>query len=73
MALEAGLPLHRITMSTHGNGVHPFFADLVLLDGRLAIRDVLARGRLVVERGEPVVRGWFEGKGHAALPRGERP
>jgi beta-aspartyl-dipeptidase (metallo-type) len=25
-ALEAGVPLERITMSTDGNGVHPFFA-----------------------------------------------
>jgi beta-aspartyl-dipeptidase (metallo-type) len=133
MALEGGVPLERITMSTDGNGVHPFFAadgrlerlelwpigtlyeevrdlvrdeglpleqairpvtlnvarllgldarkgriaegadaDLVLLDARLAVRDVWARGRLMVERGEPIVRGWFEGKGHAALPRGER-
>jgi beta-aspartyl-dipeptidase (metallo-type) len=132
LALKAGVPLDRITLSTDGNGVHPFFgadgsidrlelwqigtlyeevrdlvldeglpleqavrpvtlnvarllrlprkgrvvagadADLVLLDARLRIRDVYARGRRVVESGEPVVRGWFEGKDHSALPRGER-
>lgn len=132
-ALEAGVPLDRITLSTDGNGVHPFLApdgslerlelwpigtlyeevrdlvreqglpleqavrpvtvnvarllrlerkgriapgadaDLVLLDERLRIREVFARGRLVVEAGEPIVRGWFEGKDHSALSRGERP
>ena len=132
-ALNAGVPLDRITLSTDGNGVHPFFgadgsidrlelwqigtlyeevrdlvldeglpleqavrpvtlnvarllrlerkgrvaagadADLVLLDARLRIRDVYARGRRVVENGQPVVKGWFEGKDHSALPRGERP
>jgi beta-aspartyl-dipeptidase (metallo-type) len=134
MALEAGVPLDRITLSTDGNGVHPFFAadgsierlelweigtlyeevrdlvldeglpleqalrpvtlnvarllrldarkgrlapgtdaDLVLLDRRMTIRSVYARGRLLVEEGQPVVTGWFEGKNHAALPRGARP
>lgn len=132
MALDAGVPLERITLSTDGNGVHPFFAadgsierlelwqigtlyeevrdlvldeglplwqairpvtlnvarllglerkgriapggdaDLVLLDDKLRIREVYARGRLVVSGGQPIVRGWFEGKSHAALPRGER-
>lgn len=132
MALKAGVPLDRITLSTDGNGVHPFFgadgsidrlelwqigtlyeevrdlvldeglpleqairpvtlnvarllrlerkgriaegadADLVLLDPRLRIQDVYARGRRVVEKGQPIVKGWFEGKDHAALPRGER-
>lgn len=132
MALAAGVPLPRITLSTDGNGVHPFFAadgsierlelwqigtlyeevrdlvldeglpleqalrpvtlnvarllglarkgriaeggdaDLVLLDDRLRIRDVYARGRLVVSGGRPVVTGWFESKGHGTLPRGER-
>ena len=133
-ALEAGVDLERITLSTDGNGVHPFFgadggiermelweigtlyeelrdlvldeglsleqalrpvtsnvarllrldarkgriaegadADLVLLDDRLRIVSVYARGRLMVDGGQPVVRGWFEGKNHAALPRGPRP
>jgi beta-aspartyl-dipeptidase (metallo-type) len=131
-ALKAGVPLDRITLSTDGNGVHPFFgadgaidrlelwqigtlyeevrdlvldeglpleqavrpvtlnvarllrlerkgrvapgadADVVLLDARLRIQDVYARGRRVVEHGEPVVKGWFEGKDHSALPRGKR-
>jgi beta-aspartyl-dipeptidase (metallo-type) len=128
MALEAGVPLDRITMSTDGNGVHPFFgadggierlelwqigtlyrelcdlvreeglpleqavrpvtanvarllrferkgqlrpgmdADLVLLDTRLEIEAVYARGRCMVEGGEPIVRGFFEGKDHSRLP-----
>ncbi len=125
LALEAGVPLERMTMSTDGNGVHAFFADdgrlerlelwpigslyeefrdlvldeglaleravrlittnvarllrlerkgriaegtdadLVVLDDRLRIVAVYARGRLVVDQGQPVVRGWFEGKNHA--------
>lgn len=130
-ALDAGVPLDRITMSTDGNGVHSFFAadgsiervelwelgtlyeevrdlvveeklaleqailpvtlnvarllrlddrkgrvrpgadaDLVLLDDRVRIVDVYARGRRVVENGQPCVTGWFEGKNHAKLPRG---
>lgn len=131
-ALDAGVALDRITLSTDGNGVHPFFAangaiermelweigtlyeevrdlaldeglplaqalcpvtsnvarllrlprkgrvaegadaDLVLLDDRLRIVSVYARGRLMVDGGSPVVRGWFEGKNHAGLPRGPR-
>lgn len=35
-------------------------ADLVVLDARHRVRDVFARGRLLVERGVPVVRGAFE-------------
>ena len=130
-ALDAGVPIDRITMSTDGNGVHTFFAadgsidrvelweigtlyeevrdlvrdekmpleqavrpvtlnvarllrlddrkgriregadaDLVLLDADVRIAEVYARGRRVVEGGQPVVKGWFEGKNHAALPRG---
>ena len=130
-ALEAGVPIDRITMSTDGNGVHSFFAadgsiervelweigtlyeevrdlvrdeklaleqailpvtlnvarllrlddrkgrirpgsdaDLVLLDRDLRIVEVYARGRRMLEGGEPVVKGWFEGKNHAKLPRG---
>jgi beta-aspartyl-dipeptidase (metallo-type) len=130
-ALEAGVPLDRITLSTDGNGVHSFFAadgslervelweigtlyeevrdlvrdeklpleqairpvtlnvarllrlddrkgvirpgadaDLVLLDDRVRIVEVWARGRRMVEGGQPVVRGWFEGKSHSKLPRG---
>jgi beta-aspartyl-dipeptidase (metallo-type) len=129
-ALDAGVPLDRITMSTDGNGVHTFFADgsiervelwaigtlyeevrdlvrdekmpleqavrpvtlnaarllrlddrkgriregadadLVLLDAQVRVAEVYARGRRVVAGGQPVVRGWFEGKNHAALPRG---
>jgi beta-aspartyl-dipeptidase (metallo-type) len=45
-------------------------ADLVLLDAELRIAEVYARGRRMVERGQPVVKGWFEGKNHATLPRG---
>jgi len=131
-ALEAGVSLDRITMSTDGNGVHPFFAadgslerlelwqigtlyeevrdlvldeglpleqavrpvttnvarllrlagkgrivegedaDLVLLDERLTIVAVYARGRLMVDASQPVAAGWFEGKNHATLPRGPR-
>lgn len=40
-------------------------ADLVVLDDRLRIVAVCARGRLVVDQGQPVVRGWFEGKNYA--------
>ena len=130
-ALDAGVPMERISLSTDGNGVHSFFAadgslervelweigtlyeevrdlvrdedlpleqailpvtlnvarllrlddrkgrvragadaDLVLLDADLRIAEVYARGRRVVEHGEPVVTGWFEGKNHAKLPRG---
>jgi beta-aspartyl-dipeptidase (metallo-type) len=130
-ALDAGVPIERITMSTDGNGVHSFFAadgsierielweigtlyeevrdlvrgegmpleqavlpvtlnvarllrlddrkgrvragadaDLVLLDADLRIAEVYARGRRMLEAGQPVVRGWFEGKNHAKLPRG---
>jgi beta-aspartyl-dipeptidase (metallo-type) len=130
-ALDAGVPMERITMSTDGNGVHSFFAadgaiervelweigtlyeevrdlvqqeklpleqailpvtlnvarllrlhdrkgrvvagadaDLVLLDAELRVREVYARGRRMLEDGQPVVRGWFEGKNHAKLPRG---
>ncbi len=130
-ALDAGVPLERITMSTDGNGVHSFFAadgsiervelweigtlyeevrdlvrdeklpleqailtvtlnvarllrlddrkgriragadaDLVLLDPDLRIAEVYARGRRMLEGGQPVVRGWFEGKNHSTLPRG---
>lgn len=132
-ALDAGVPLDRITLSTDGNGVHPFLApdggiermelweigtlyeevrdlvldeglplaqalapvtsnvarllrlharkgrvaegadaDLVLLDDRLRVVSVYARGRLMVDGGEPVVRGWFEARNHATLPRGPR-
>jgi beta-aspartyl-dipeptidase (metallo-type) len=127
-ALDAGVPLERITMSTDGNGVHSFFgpdgaverlelwpigtlyrevrdlvldeglpldqairpvtenvarllrlerkgrirpgldADCVLLDERMQVRDVYARGRRVVEGGAPIVRGLFEGKDHSQLP-----
>jgi len=35
-------------------------ADLVVLDERHGIRDVMARGRFVVRAGEPQVRGMFE-------------
>lgn len=35
-------------------------ADLVVLDAHHRVRDVFARGRLLVERGVPVVRGTFE-------------
>ena len=45
-------------------------ADLVLLDAQLRIEEVYARGRRMVEGGQPVVRGWFEGKNHARPPRG---
>jgi beta-aspartyl-dipeptidase (metallo-type) len=130
-ALEAGVGIDRITLSTDGNGVHSFFAadgsiervelweigtlyeevrdlvrdekltleqailpvtlnvarllrlddkkgrirpgfdaDLVLLDEQLRIVEVHARGRRMLEHGEPVVTGWFEGKNHAKLPRG---
>ena len=47
-------------------------ADLVLLDDRLRVVSVYARGRLMVDGGEPVVRGWFEARNHATLPRGPR-
>jgi beta-aspartyl-dipeptidase (metallo-type) len=130
-ALDAGVPMERITLSTDGNGVHSFFAadgsierielweigtlyeevrdlvrdeklplaqailpvtlnvarllrlddrkgrvragadaDLVLLDAELRIAEVYARGRRMLEGGQPVVKGWFEGKNHAKLPRG---
>src|SRR6266540_80514 len=45
-------------------------ADLVLLDPDLRIAEVYARGRRMLEGGQPVVRGWFEGKNHSTLPRG---
>ncbi len=35
-------------------------ADLVVLDAKHRIRDVIARGRFVVRGGEPLVRGTFE-------------
>ena len=35
-------------------------ADLVVLDDKHGVRDVMARGRFLVRAGEPVVRGTFE-------------
>jgi beta-aspartyl-dipeptidase (metallo-type) len=45
-------------------------ADLVLLDADMKIVEVYARGRQMLGGGQPVVRGWFEGKNHSKLPRG---
>jgi beta-aspartyl-dipeptidase (metallo-type) len=45
-------------------------ADLVLLDADMKIVEVYARGRQMLADGQPIARGWFEGKNHSKLPRG---
>ncbi len=47
-------------------------ADLVVLDGDGGIRDVVARGRFLVEQGRPLVTGTFESaaRNSAAMIRG---
>lgn len=44
-------------------------ADLVVLDDRHRIRDVMARGRFFVRAGAPVVTGTFERRQPSAIPQ----
>jgi beta-aspartyl-dipeptidase (metallo-type) len=48
-------------------------ADLVVLDDKHRVRDVMARGRFFVRAGEPVVTGMFERSPHSASPTAHPP
>ena len=61
-AVQAGIPLARVTLSSDGNGSQPFFndADLLVMTPELRIEQVYARGKLMVKDGKACVKGTFE-------------
>lgn len=54
-------PARLLRLSSKGRIAIGADADLVVLDGESAVRDVMARGLWHVRAGKPVLRGMFEG------------